>query len=122
MTQNNDAPLHIKTTETFVRLYVLLSQYLDRCRDEAARNSFPESEFQAHLAETRAEAAELFSTNRVVKEKIEHEYERVLNLGVAYIEGPEDKGTETQLKNEKEILRIKTLALSDLLAVFRASA
>ncbi len=71
MTPQQDVQQHIKTTETFVRLYVLLSQHLDRCHDEGARSTFPESEFQAHLAETRAVAALLFSTNRVVKYKVE---------------------------------------------------
>ena len=47
MTPQQDVPQHIKTTETFVRLYVLLSQHLDRCHDEDARNAYPESEFQA---------------------------------------------------------------------------
>jgi len=122
MTPQQDVPQHIKTTETFVRLYVLLFQHLDRCHDEGARNAYPESEFQAHLAETRAEAAQLFSTNRVVKDKIEHEYDRILNLGSIFIKGPKDEGTKTQLKQEKETLRIKTLTLSDLLAVFRSSA
>ena len=103
-------------------MYVLLSQYLDRCHDEVARNSYPESEFQIHLGEARAEATELFSTNRVVKDKIEHASERVLTLGAAYVEGREDEGTKAQLEKDREILRIKTLALSDLLAVFRSAS
>ena len=122
MTPQQDIPQHIKTTETFVRLYVLLSQHLDRCHDEGARSAYPESEFQAHLAETRTEAAQLFSTNRVVKDKVEHEYERILNLVAAYVKNPKDEISRTQLKQERETLRIKTLTLSDLLAVFRSSA
>ncbi len=103
-------------------MYVLLSQHLDRCHDEGARNAYPESEFQAHLAETQTEAAQIFSTNRVVKDKIEHEYDRILNLGSVFVKGPKDEGTKTQLKQERETLRIKTLTLSDLLAVFRSLA
>jgi len=122
MSQQSGVPPHIKTTETFVRLYVLLSQYLDRCHDEGARNAYPESEFQAHLAETRTEAAQLFSTNRVVHDKIEKEYERLLNLGSAFVKGPKDENIKAQLMQEREILRYKTLTLSDLLAVFRSAA
>jgi len=120
MTPQQDIPQHIKTTETFVRLCVLLSHHLDRCLDEGAGSAYPESEFQAHLGETRAEATQLFSTNRVVKDKIEHEYEHILNLGLDYVKGPKDESTKTQLKQERETLRIKTLTLSDLLAVFRS--
>ncbi len=41
---------HITTTETLVRFYVLLAQYIDRCMDEATKRSLPEGEFQKHLA------------------------------------------------------------------------
>lgn len=34
-------------TAALVRLYVFLAQYLDRCFDEAARTSYPDSELQA---------------------------------------------------------------------------
>ena len=121
MTQQQDAPQHIKTTETFVRLYVLLSQHLDRCHDEGAKSAFPESEFQEHLAETQKEAAKLFSNNRVVKDKVEAEYERILNLASAYVNAPNDERTKDQLLQERKMLGVKMLTLSDLLAVFRSS-
>src|SRR6185295_2650788 len=43
----------IDVTAAFVRLYVFLTQYLDRCVDRAKAESFPEHELQAHLASTR---------------------------------------------------------------------
>ena len=43
-------PNHIETTELLVRLYVFLNQYLDRCVNEAAHQSYPESELKKHLA------------------------------------------------------------------------
>lgn len=120
MPQSADSPQHIKTTETFLRLYVLFSQYLDRCHDEAARQSFPEAEFQDHLEATRAEAARLFSTNKIVHDKIAQEYDRILKVGTAYVNHPDDDQAKTELLREREVLRIKTLTLSDLLAVFRS--
>ncbi|NKB81198.1 MAG: hypothetical protein GKS05_04775 [Nitrospirales bacterium] len=121
MTPQQDVPQHIKTTETFVRLYVLLSQHLDRCHDEGAKSAYPESEFQMHLTRTRTEAAQLSSNNRVVKDKVEDEYENILNLGAAYVKDPNDERTKDQLLQERAVLRIKMLTLSDLLAVFRSS-
>jgi hypothetical protein len=49
---------HTQTTETLVRLYVFLSQSLGCCLDKSARESFPEKEHQASLADTRAGAME----------------------------------------------------------------
>ena len=43
MVAQSSVPSHIEITETFVRLYVFLAQYLDRCQDEAARASFPKA-------------------------------------------------------------------------------
>jgi len=44
MFAQTQAPGHIEITETLVRLYVFLTQYLDRCFDEAARKSYPDEE------------------------------------------------------------------------------
>ena len=120
MSDQNIGPFYLKTTETFVRFYVLLSQFLDRCQDESTKKSLPEQDFQKHLADTRAEVLTLLSTNRVVKEKVEQESERILSLGTAFTEGRTDEATKTLLGKERETLRIKMLALSDLLAVFRS--
>lgn len=115
-------PGHIEITETLVRLYVFLAQYLDRCLNEAARQSFPEHELQAHLSSTKAKMLEILSVNRVVKGKVENECERVLSLGTACLKGGGEKAAAlTELKAERAVLQNKTIALSDLLAVFRAS-
>ncbi len=114
-------PHHIETTETMVRLYVFLAQHLDRCLDEAARQSFPEKDLQSHLAKTREKLSEIFSVNRVVKNKVEQECERVLSLGAACMKGGQGKAAAVEaVKAERAILQSKTIALSDLLAVFRA--
>jgi hypothetical protein len=122
MSAPSSAPSHIEITETLVRLYVFLAQYLDRCHDEAARQSFPEKELQAHLAATKAKMMEILSVNRVVKGKVEKECEHVLSLGAAYLKGgAKKKAVLDELKAERAVLQNKTIALSDLLAVFRAS-
>lgn len=114
-------PHHIVITATLVRLYVFLAQHLDRCLDEAARQSFPEKELQNHLAKTRETLAEIFSVNRVVKDKVEQESERILALGAACMKGGSGKAAAMEsVKAERAMLQSKTIALSDLLAVFRA--
>ena len=110
----------IQVTETVLRLYVLLQQYLDRCYDQRAKEAFPEAEFQEHLQDTRAKAAELLATNRVVKDKVAEESERILQLGADYMAQGSDKSLNDQLAKEREILRMKGLTISDLLAVFRS--
>lgn len=110
-------PGHIEITETLVRLYVFLAQYLDRCQNEAARQTFPEHELQAHLSSTKEKMLEILSVNRVVKSKVEQECDRVLSLGAACLTGGKDLN---ELRAERAILQNKTIALSDLLAVFRA--
>lgn len=113
---------HIEITETLVRLYVFLAQVLDRCLDDAARRSYPEQELRLHLAATRTEMMEILSVNRVVKEKVEQECHRVLALSAACMMN--ETATKTimdELHAERAVLKNKTMALSDLLAVFRAS-
>jgi len=113
---------HIEITETLVRLYVFLAQHLDRCLNEAARQTYPEQELQSHLASTRAEMMEILSVNQVVKDKVERECDRVITLSAEYLA---NKNATTvavdELNAERAVLKNKTMALSDLLAVFRAS-
>jgi hypothetical protein len=112
---------HIQTTETLVRLYVFLSQSLDRCLDKSSRESFPEREQQAFLADTRARVMEALVVNPVVKRKVEEECSRVLSLAQSYLKARTNKtAIQRRLKAERETLRTKLIALSDLLAVFRA--
>ena len=113
---------HIEITETLVRLYVFLAQELDRCLNEAARQTFPEHELQAHLSSTRAKMMEILSVNEVVKGKVEQECIRVLSLSAACRNGIDGKTASMEtLKAERAMLKTKTMALSDLLAVFRAA-
>lgn len=120
MSSPNNNVQCMQITETVLRLYVLLNQFLDRCHDQASKEAFPESEFQKHLQTTRAKAAEFLSTNRVVKDKIAAESERILQLGADCVAQPSDKGLHEKLAKEREVLRMKSLTISDLMAVFRS--
>ena len=112
---------HIEITETFVRLYVFLAQTLDRCLDQAQRESFPEKEHQAFLIEARNKMREILTVNPVVKGKVEEECSRVLALAESYLKkGGGQKDVLERIKHERAILKTKLMALSDLLAVFRA--
>jgi hypothetical protein len=113
---------HIDITDTLVRLYLFLAQSMDRCLNEAARISFPEAELQSHLASTRAAVLDMLSVNQVVKRKVEQECQRVLSLIPECLrEGAGKAGALEELKVERAVLKHKTMALSDLLAVFRAA-
>ncbi len=121
MSSQTQAPDHIEMTATLVRLYVFLSQYLDRCLDAAARKAYPDEELQAHLSTTRASMMEILQVNPVVKDKVEQECNRVLSMGAACLKGgAEETSALDALKAERAVLKNKTIALSDLLAVFRA--
>ena len=113
----------IDLAAAFVRLYVFLTQYLDRCANEAARASYPEAELQSHLGETRRQLMDILSVNPVVKQKLTEECDRILSLGAACLKsGSTDKTLRDAAQAERAVLRNKTIALSDLVAVFRALA
>ncbi|MBH0203232.1 MAG: hypothetical protein HP496_13275 [Nitrospira sp.] len=106
-----------------VRLYVFLAQYLDRCFDDAARKSYPDSELQEHLDGTRRQLMEILSVNPVVKRKLADECDRILALGASCLKsGVVDTTTREMVQAERAILKNKTIALSDLVAVYRALA
>ncbi len=106
-----------------VRLYVFLAQYLDRCFDEAARRDYPDSELQKHLDETRRQLMDILSVNPVVKRKLADECDRILHLGASCLKlGVADPKTREAIQAERAVLKSKTLALSDLVAVYRALA
>ena len=102
-----------------VRLYVFLTQYLDRCLDEAARKSYPDAELQAHLSATRRQLLDILSVNPVVKKKLTEECDRILALGASCLAQPDAKSRE-DLQAARAVLKNKTMALSDLVAVYRA--
>ena len=121
MSSQPHAPGHIEITETLVRLYVFLTQYLDRCLDEAARKAYPDEELHAHLSTTRASMADILAVNSVVKSKVEKECKDVLAIGTAILKGGRERAAAMEpMQAQRAILRNKTIALSDLLAVFRA--
>lgn len=103
-----------------VRLYVFLAQYLDRCFDEAARKSYPDSELQGHLTKTRRQLMEILAVNPVVKNKLSQECDRSLALGATCLKGAAATATLEAIQVERAILKNKTIVLSDLVAVFRA--
>ena len=111
----------IEIAAALVRLYVFLAQYLDRCFDEAARKSYPDAELQAHLTETRRRLMDILSVNPVVKKKLSEECDRILALGASCLKsGTADQPTREAIQAERTVLKSKTLALSDLVAVLRA--
>jgi hypothetical protein len=106
-----------------VRLYVFLTQYLDRCSDEAAQAGNPNEELQSHLDETRRQLRDILSANPVVKRKLAEECDRILALGASCLKsGSADQTLRDAIQAERAVLRNKTIALSDLVAVFRALA
>jgi hypothetical protein len=122
MTVQSTVHSHIDITDTLARLYVFLAQSMDRCVSEAARISYPEAELQAHLASTRATVLDMLAVNQVVKAKVEQECDRVRSLIMACSgDGAEKAVALDELKAERATLKHKTMALSDLLAVFRSA-
>ena len=113
---------HIAITEALVRLYLFLAQSIDRCVSEAARINYPEAELQSHLASTRAAVLDMLAVNQVVKAKVEQECNRVQALIITCLtDGAAKAVAMDELKAERAVLKHKTMALSDLLAVFRAA-
>lgn len=89
---------------------------------EAARISYPEAVLQSLVASTRATIWDMLSVNPVVRGKVEQECygsshwsQRVCRRG------PGRRLRFEELKAERAVLKHKTMALSDLLAVFRAA-
>lgn len=104
-----------------VRLYVFLAQYLDRCLDEAAHHPITEQEFRDHLSATRSAMSDMLAVNPVVQRNVEQECERILSLGATCIQGRKgDEAALSDVKQARAVLQNKMVAISDLLAVFRA--
>jgi hypothetical protein len=121
MLMATSASTQLEIAAALVRLYVFLSQYLDRCVDEVARRNLPDGDLQTHLAQTRRELMEILSVNPVVKRKLADECDRILNLGASCLTASSVAAkTRELIHTEREVLKQKTSALSDLVAVFRA--
>ena len=83
--------------------------------------TYPDEELHAHLSTTRATMADISRVNPVVKSKVEKECKDVLALGAAILKGGHERTAAMEpMQAQRAILRNKTIALSDLLAVFRA--
>ncbi len=121
MSEQDTQARHITMTETILRFYVFLGQYIDRCVDEEHRRSLPEQDFQQHLATTHDQVVALLTTNRVVKDKANIEFQRVTNMCQDFLKHSDSEEQKSVLLKEREILRVKMLTLSDLLAVFRSA-
>lgn len=122
MTIHAIASSHIDTTDALSRLYLFLAQAIDRGLDEADRFNGGDSELDANLARARNAALELLSVNRVVRDKVEAECNRIRSLVEACLTGGVPHAAVLQaLRDERVIVKQKTMVLSDLLAVFRAA-
>jgi hypothetical protein len=111
---------HIEITETLVRLYVFLAQDVDRCLHEPELSTYPEHDL--HLSTTREKMIEMLSVNSVVQGKVARDCARMLALTTACLaEGSGKAAAKDELRAERAILKNKTVALSDVLAVFRST-
>jgi hypothetical protein len=122
MTVQSAIHSHIDITDALARLYLFLAQSMDRCVSEAARINYPDAELQSHLASTKATVLDMLAVNQVVKAKIEQECDRVRSLIMACLaDGALNATALDELKAERAVLKHKTMALTDLLAVFRTA-
>ena len=116
-------PRHIEVTELMVRLYTLLTQVMDRAVNDEIRKGFPEQEFFSQLNATQAETLEALSINRVVHDKVQKQCERARALAGAVQKGDATaKAAAIQdLQAERAELYSRTIAMTDLLAIFRST-
>ncbi len=122
MTTHATVSSHIETTDALSRLYLFLAQSMDHGLDEVGRVNIVDSELDANLAGARSAALELLSVNRVVRDKVEAECNRIRSLVEACLKGGASHMALVEaLRTERAIVKQKTMVLSDLLAVFRAA-
>lgn len=122
MTTHATVSSHIETTDALSRVYLFLAQAMDRGLDEAGRVGGVDSELEANLAGARSAALELLSVNRVVRDKVEAECNRIRSLVEVCLKGGLSQTALVEaLRTERGIVKQKAMVLSDLLAVFRAA-
>ena len=106
MTTHATVSSHIETTDALSRLYLFLAQAMDRGLGEAGRVNGGDSELDANLAEARSAALELLSVNRVVRDKVEAECNRIRSLVEACRKGGASQMTLLEaLKAELEAVK-----------------
>lgn len=112
---------HIDVTDALARLYLFMAQSIDRCVNESAAAGCSKTELESHIDETKSTVLDMLSVNRVVRTKVEQECNRISLLVTACAkDGALTSNALDELKAERAVLKHKTMALSDLLAVFRA--
>ena len=122
MTAQLAVPSHIDITDALARLYVFLAQSMDHCGSEVARINYSNADVQSHLASAKATVMDMLAVNQVVQAKVEQECNHVHSLIITCLENGVEKGfAQDALKVERATLKHKTMALSDLLAVFRSA-
>lgn len=113
---------HIEIIETVLKLYASLGQSLDHCLNEIRTGVTEEHELQAHLSPSRAQMMDILAGSPTVKQKLEQECKRLLSVTSAcFSNGTPDSVAMKQAKTEREALRCKTAALTDLLDVLQAA-
>lgn len=113
---------HIEIIETVIKLYESLGQGLDHCLNEIGTGVIEEHELQAHLSTSRAQMMDILAGSPAVKQKLEQECKRLFSVTSAcFSNGTPDSVAMKEAKMEREVLRCKTAALSDLLDVLQAA-
>ena len=64
MTVHSHVHSHLDVTDMLARLYLLLTQSMDRCVSERVWKNDPEDKFEAHLASTRIAVLDMLAGNR----------------------------------------------------------
>jgi hypothetical protein len=114
------APDHIEIIETLIKLYRFLGQSLDHCLNEIDTGAVEEHELQAHLSTSRAQIMDLLAGNPAVRQTLEPECKRLLSLTSAcFSNGTQSSVAMKEARTEREALRSKTAALTELLEVFQ---
>ena len=120
MIVHSDVHSHLDGTDMLARLYLLLTQSMDRCVSERGWKNNPEDMFGAHLASTRIAVRDMLAADQVVKAKVEQECNRIGSLVKVYLMGGASRQVALEeLQAERAAVKHKTMALTDLLAVFR---